>query len=251
MPTPEPGVPRCGTPRRAITGLTPVAQASGGMCRGRSRGRPEAFRAVCGADLPEPKTGGTCRRSSISWVTPLRFPPTSVTASGNALAVVADQAVPAARPYTANRAADASAPSGLDTGGAGHRPPPVQSLGYPQLQQHQVQLVLHADLVPCGQTPPAGHPGTEAPLLRQAPHRITVGRTNKIPHKARRSGTRGRTLHPPQHQLGQQRLDQRPPFIRHDPRPGLTLPHGRPTTIRTESHVIMQPGWGRPSESAE
>jgi len=80
-------------------------------------------------------------------------------------------------------------------------------------------------LVPRGQTPPARHPRTEAQLLWQVLPLDTGVQHEQDPAQGLPIRYPRSPLHQLRTRLGQQRLDERPQFIRHDPRPRLTLPH--------------------------
>ncbi len=135
-----------------------------GHSRGR-RGRPQGVFA----DRPlRPPIGRTASISGISWVTSLRWPPVSVTASGMPEASTSrwcfelkagaiDRAqgrsgAPKNRPYVA---------------GVCGRPRPVDLPGRVQTDQKaMVQLLPDPGRLPVAQAPPAGHPRAVAELLR-------------------------------------------------------------------------------------
>lgn len=110
--------------------------------------------------------------------------------------------------------------------GVDHRPRPVELLRSPQLlQQDDVKAVPHAGLVPSGQPPPARHARAEAELLGQVLPLDAGVQDEQDPAQSlpvrnpRPPGDQLRT------RLRQQRLDQRPQFVRHDPRTRVPLPH--------------------------
>lgn len=87
--------------------------------------------------------------------------------------------------------------------------------------------VPHAGLVPGREPSPARHTGAEAEFLGQVLPLDAGVQDKQDPAQS----LPVRNPWPPRHQLrallGQQRLDERPQFVRHDPRTGVPLPHGQ------------------------
>ncbi len=100
-----------------------------------------------------------------------------------------------------------------------------------------MELIPHAGLVPRRKAPPAGHAGPEAQLLGQVlPLNAGVQNEQDPTHSLP-----VRHSWPPRNQLRtrtrQQRLNQRPQFVRDDPRSRIPLPHGRTNELASrQSH---------------
>lgn len=154
----------------------------------------------------------------------------------------------AARPSSVDRAGPASGPlSGrADVRGVDHRPGPVRLVLRAQLlQQHDMELILDAGLVPCGQPSPAGHAGYEARFLGQVLPLHAGVQDEQDPAQGLPVRHSMSALDQFRTWCGQQRLDERPQFIRHDPRTRLTFPHNQ-TTEQTsqQSHdqeLLLEP----------
>ena len=144
--------------------------AGGGTCRGRSRGRRSATSGRRRGRPTRPATRGHASSSGSSWVTSLRLPPVSVTASGMPARVDEEVVLGARRgPGRPGSGPSRSPLFRLDVAGVDDRPRPVDLASRPQAASASSACSLsHTPAsLPLLQPAPAGQPRPEAELLRQ------------------------------------------------------------------------------------
>ena len=88
-----------------------------------------------------------------------------------------------------------------------------------------MELVPDTGFVPGCQAAPAGHARAEAQLLGQVLPLDAGVQDEQDAAQGLPVGHSRPSLDLFRRWFGQQRLDERPQFVRHDPRPRLTLPH--------------------------
>ena len=127
-----------------------------GRRRGRNRGRRRARQACGGAGPPRPRTGGIESSSGSSWVTSLRLPPVSRTASGVPCPSVIKWCFELPAPGRPAMGLFGSPFQCPDVGGVDHAAGPVQPRGRVQLgEQNLVRPLPDAGPVPVPQAAPA------------------------------------------------------------------------------------------------
>lgn len=175
-----------------------------------------------------PLMGGMASISGMSWVTSLRLPPVRITASGVPCPSVIRWCFDPVRPRSTGLGPVWLPFYGPHVAGVDHRTRPVEAGRRVELgQQHLVELLPDAGLVPVPKPPPAGHARTEAQLPWQ-----------ELPLDARVQHEEDAAQHLPVRQrlpswvpkpaflAWQQRFHPLPQVIRHDPR---RSPHTRTT----------------------
>src|SRR3954465_7084642 len=126
-------------------------------CSARWRGRPGL-----------PRTGPTPSTSGSSWVTSLRLPPVSVTASGMPAGSQIRWCLEPVRPRsTGDGPVKAPLKSTYVTAVGDRRGPVDRPRRVEALKQRLVRALPHAGLLPVAQAPPARHPRAVAVLLGQ------------------------------------------------------------------------------------